>query len=201
MVAPMPRSAFVMVFAVFMAACASDPVLTSELEVSNPRDGLWQNAANAPIQFVLEQTWGVEDGEPEEMLARVGPLEVDASGNIYMLDSRAPMLISWDASGNHRWTLSAKGEGPQEFQSAWSMIFDGQSSLYVFNQSGSRIDRISSDGEFLDSFTTESLGLPRLGGIGMPSPDVIVASETLPVPNPRLLKSERCCLTDSGVRS
>jgi hypothetical protein len=147
--------------------------------VDNPRYGAWQEAEEPPLRFVLEQTWGIEDGEPEDMIARIGPFQVDVSGNVYLLNGREGTLRSWDAEGDHRWTASGKGEGPGEFQQAYSMIYDGDSSLYVFNQSGSRIDRFSTSGEFQESITTESLGLSRLAGIGMLGPDMMAASETL----------------------
>lgn len=178
MVAMMPRFVLPVLFALILFGCASDPSPTpTDRFVNNPHDGLWQNAENAPIRFVLEQTWGVEDGEPEEMLARIGRIEVDTDGNIYLLDGQAATLMSWDAEGNHRWTLSGKGEGPGEFRYAYSMVYDGNESLYVFNQSGMRIDRFSTDGVFQESIPTESLGFTSLGGIGMPAPDVLVASE------------------------
>ncbi len=154
----------------------SDGELNST-DVHNPRLGIWQDAAEPPVRFVLEQTWGVEDGEPEDMIARIGRIVVDQAGNLYSLDGQSATLTSWDSEGQHRWTLSGEGEGPGEFRYAFSMVHDGDGSLYVFNQSGTRVDRFSTEGQFLESTPTESVGYGSLGGIGMPSPDVLVASE------------------------
>lgn len=173
---------FIALFSLFLVfvGCsenASDMMDTSR--VDNPHHGDWQDAETPPIRFVLEQTWGVEDGEPEEMLARIGRMEIDAQGNIYMLDGQAGTLASWDAEGNHRWTIAGKGEGPGEFQYAFSMVFDGAESLYVFNQSGSRLDRFTTSGEFQESTNTESFGFSSLNGIGMLDANRMVTSETL----------------------
>lgn len=156
---------------------ASDVMETSR--VDNPHHGDWQGAETPPIRFVLEQTWGIEDGEPEEMLARIGQMEIDAKGNIYMLDGQAGTLASWDAEGNHRWMIAGKGEGPGEFQYAFSMVYDGVETLSVFNQSGSRLDRFTTSGEFQGSTDTESFGFSSLNGIGMLDANRMVTSETL----------------------
>lgn len=173
----MKKHSYLLLIGSLIAGCASEHANDIGLsEVDNPHDGLWQDAPDVPFRFVLEQTWGVEEGPEEFMFNGIGALQIDSAGNIYHLDSRASKLSSFDALGNHRWSTGREGDGPGEFKQAYSMVLDGGEYLIVFNQLGHRIDRFDLDGSYIDSRLSVSLDQTMLGSIGMLNAATLVTS-------------------------
>ena len=175
----MRKYGYIFLVGSLIAGCASGPVHeTGWSQVDNPHDGLWQDADEVPFRFVLEQTWGVEDGPDEHLLSRIREIQVDDDGNIYILNNGAGELSSFNAQGGHRWTVGRIGQGPGEFRRVSSMIYDGSEHILIFNQSGSRIDRFTLEGEYVDSHATERLGHSSLRGVGMLNAETIVAKDS-----------------------
>ena len=175
----MRKYGYIFLVGSLIAGCASGPVHeTGWSQVNNPHDGLWQDADEVPFRFVLEQTWGVEEGPEEFLLSRIWEIQVDDDGNIYILNNGAGELSSFNAQGGHRWTVGRIGEGPGEFHRVSSMIYDGSEHIFIFNQSGSRIDRFTLEGEYVDSHATERFGHSSLRGVGMLNAETIVAKDS-----------------------
>jgi len=162
-----------------LSACQTKDQVSESDPSINPAYGIWQDAEESPISFVLEQTWGVKDGTETEMLGRIGAVQVDAEGNIYFMDYQSWQLSSYAADGSHRWSTGNEGDGPGEFKQAFSFVSDHEEYLYVANQSGRKIDRFSFDGQFVSTFSTEEIGFSRLGLVGMLDPRTMVASESV----------------------
>ena len=144
--------------------------------VANPKDGLWQDAPEHPFSFVLEQTWGAEDGPDEQLLPSFSSFIADKDGNIYFYDRSASQIVSYDEEGNHRWSKGRKGEGPGEINSIYGMVYDPIGYLYLFNQRGRRIDRFTLVGEYVDNVLTETMGLSTLFAVDMLDEHTLVAT-------------------------
>jgi len=106
----------------------------------------------APLQFELEQTFGVADAPEEAMLAGTSSVVVDADGVVYLLDRGNHRLVAFNPDGSVRWSQGREGEGPGEFQNAFGLVPGPENDLLVVNQSGQRWERWSYDGELLASY-------------------------------------------------
>jgi len=106
----------------------------------------------APLQFELEQTFGVADAPEEAMLAGTSSVVVDADGVVYLLDRGNHRLVALNPDGSVRWSQGREGEGPGEFQNAFGLVPGPENDLLVVNQSGQRWERWSYDGELLESY-------------------------------------------------
>jgi hypothetical protein len=152
------RTRILFLTALLIASCSADGVQTGVVEIHNPHDGIWQDAPEVPFRFVLEQTFGVSEKPEKAILAGVGPTIVDDDQNVYVFDSRASNLVSFDRNGSFRWRAGSAGEGPGEFNLAFGgMIADGEGLLYILNQRWTRVDVFDTSGTFV---TTR--GLDRL---------------------------------------
>jgi hypothetical protein len=174
------RAVFVASIAVLALACGSRAPEAGLVKV-NPHDGLWQEAAEPPFRFVLEQSFGGDGvGDPGAMLIQIGQVAVDGDGNVYLYDLRAPRLVSYRADGTLRWSMGSAGAGPGEIDSPQALLFDGERLLYVSNQRGRRMDRFTVDGSFVDSHESTAIGS---GGtilpVGFLSADTLVVSEPI----------------------
>lgn len=159
-----------------VVGCGGNATESTSSHVSNPKDGSLQNEAAIPFSFVLEQTWGEEDGADEQLLPAISSLSVDRDGNIYLYDRRAEQLLSYDSQGAHRWTVGTKGEGPGELNNVYGVVYDAAGYLYLFNQQGTRIDRFTLDGAYVDNQLAEPLGYSMLFGIDMLNATTLLAS-------------------------
>ncbi len=113
----------------------------------------------APIQFELEQTFGVENEPEEAMLARLRGLVMDAEGRVYVLDHGNNRLVAFNPDGSLRWSAGREGEGPGEFSNAYGMAGDGDGRLYVSNQMNGRIDAWTTEGTFVESVNLSEMEL------------------------------------------
>ncbi|NBB99843.1 MAG: hypothetical protein GVY15_03160 [Bacteroidetes bacterium] len=107
---------------------------------------------DAPLQFELEQTFGVADAPEEAMLAGTSSVVVDDEGVVYLLDRGNHRLVAFNPDGTVRWSQGREGEGPGEFQNAFGLAPGPEGDLLVVNQSGQRWERWSFDGELLESY-------------------------------------------------
>ena len=107
---------------------------------------------DAPLQFELEQTFGVADAPEEAMLAGTSSVVVDDEGVVYLLDRGNHRLVAFNPDGTVRWSRGREGEGPGEFQNAFGFVPGPADDLLVVNQSGQRWERWSYDGELLESY-------------------------------------------------
>jgi len=106
---------------------------------------------DAPLQFELEQTFGVADAPAEAMLAGTSSVVVDDEGVVYLLDRGNHRLVAFNPDGTVRWSQGREGEGPGEFQNAFGLAPGPEGDLFVVNQMGQRWERWSFDGELLES--------------------------------------------------
>jgi len=72
--------------------------------VTNPERGLWDDEQAEPVRFVLEQTFGTDAGADETVLGnpvRID-IDVDATGNLYVLDGQRNRIVAFAPDGSVR---------------------------------------------------------------------------------------------------
>lgn len=127
--------------------------------VTNTGTRVWDDHDAAPIQFTLEESFGAENEPEEAMIATVRGIVVDAAGIVYVLDQGNNRLVAFNPDGSLRWSVGREGEGPGEFNGAFGMVSDGDSTLYISNQRSTRIDAWSTDGTFIESVNLSEMEL------------------------------------------
>ncbi len=106
----------------------------------------------APVRFELEQTFGVLDEPEEAMLAGTTSVVVGNDDVVYLLDRGNHRLVAFNPDGTVRWSEGREGEGPGEFQNAFTAAPGPADDLFVVNQSGQRWERWSHEGELMESY-------------------------------------------------
>lgn len=157
----------------FFIGCNSDDA-SFEMSVS---DGVQyaQNSGSAesipsgvlPVQFELEQTFGANDSPPEAIFNTIWDLDVDANGNVYVLDWPEARIVAFAPNGDVRWTINRQGEGPGDLQQSGSIALTPDGRLLVSNQADTRIDVFQAeDGAYLEThpFDHEDIGRSSIVG-------------------------------------
>lgn len=118
--------------------------------VSNPNVPLY-----GIIEFVLEEDLNINNDEDENSIFyRVGDIEVDSEGNIYVLDAGNFRVQKYDDKGLYLQTIGQKGQGPGEFQNPLSLFIDSLENLFVLD--GREIDVFKKRGVFDRSIILET---------------------------------------------
>ncbi|MDX2208714.1 MAG: 6-bladed beta-propeller [Gemmatimonadales bacterium] len=97
-------------------------------------------AAGLPVRedtVIGEVRIGRLDGSDEESFGDIRGMEVDADGQIYLLDYQASEIRVFGADGGYLRTITTRGEGPGEISRANGIAFDQEGRLWV-NDHGKR---------------------------------------------------------------
>jgi hypothetical protein len=98
----------------------------------------------------LEEDLIIGNEEDENyMFYRVRDIEVDAEGNIYVLDAGNYRVQRFDKNGAYLQTIGKKGQGPGEFERPNNLFIDAQNNIYV--SEGRKIQIFNNPGEFIKS--------------------------------------------------
>jgi len=119
--------------------------------VTNPERGLWDDGWAEPVRFVLEQIFGTDAGADETVLGdpwRID-IDVDASGNLYVLDGQRNRIVAFAPDGSVRWTAGGEGQGPGELRTAVGIAVDDAGVVAIDNQGWTRLDLFDASGRFL----------------------------------------------------
>lgn len=101
---------------------------------------------------------GVAEGRPEVEFASVADLAVDASGNMYVLDSQKLAVFRFDAAGRFLGAIGRPGQGPGELASGTGVAVRGRE-VAVHDPRNGRISVFGTDGSFVREVRTEVTGL------------------------------------------
>ena len=151
---------------------SSDPQWTGSIEVrsgvtyvENPESGLWDSVSE-PIRFELEQLFGADSAPAEAILGNIAGLVIDNDRNVHVYDGQAGQLVSFAPDGSLTRRSGSRGEGPQQFNDARGIAFDGNDTIYVLNQAGTRLDLWGTDGRHRSTRPLEESGVMRawMGG-------------------------------------
>ncbi|MEX0720020.1 MAG: hypothetical protein WD059_05080 [Balneolaceae bacterium] len=147
---------------------------SSGIYVDNPEYGIYQQEPSPPFSFELVDT--ISPDLPEHfILSGFSELLTDPDGNIYFMDAQQNKLISLSSDGALRWMTGEEGRGPGDFESAYSMITDGNQ-LYIGNMQGARLDVFSYAGDFQKSYNlAEKVSFGTLWGF-LSTGEIIIAA-------------------------
>lgn len=176
------KSLLTVILTLLSVACSQQRE-TGEKEdvVQNPTYGEWQDREQPPIRFELDQTYGSEKDEDGFMFSSsggiVGPV-ADGVGNIYVLDRVQSKLLSFDPDGKLRWQTGQEGKGPGDFFKVRGIAIN-DSSLYLDNVEGTRIDQYDLKGTFIRNMSLASEDLSLMNVEGFLSNSLLVTSSTI----------------------
>jgi hypothetical protein len=133
--------------------------------IKNPAEPLY-----GEISFELEEDLSIGNEEDENYLFyRVGDIQVDTDGNIYVLDRGNHRLQVFDKDGKYLRTIGKKGQGPGEFNAPRGLQLDDETgnifvadyrsmTIIIFEKEGKYIDKDIHHAEFLNDFYLDSDG-------------------------------------------
>jgi hypothetical protein len=131
--------------------------------IKNPAEPLY-----GEITFELEEDLSIGNEENENYLFyRVGDIQVDIEGNIYVLDTGNHRLQVFDKSGKYLRTIGKRGQGPGEFNTPTSLQLDDETGnifvkdnmlrkIIIFEKKGKYIDKDIHLFELLNYFYLDS---------------------------------------------
>jgi hypothetical protein len=101
------------------------------------------------LKLQPELTIGRENDPDKSMIFAIRSVQVDAAGNIYVLDDKIGLVKVYDPDGRHLRTIGKKGQGPGELQnpSVMTMTLDGH--LCFLDISNNRVSIFSLEGACL----------------------------------------------------
>jgi len=103
----------------------------------------------AICEFTEELSIGKGEGSEEQLFTSVYDIDVDADGNIYILDMRAAQVRVFDMKGRFLRSFGKKGQGPGEFQVPVYLEISPDGRLLCFDTIAFRLTYFSKTGEFL----------------------------------------------------
>jgi hypothetical protein len=125
------------------------------VHVRNPTAGLWDDAATPPIRFEPDGVYG----GPDSRLSSIAGAVVDRDGNLHVFDAIDAELVKLARDGSVMHRVGSAGSGATEFNGVRGIAYDGEASIYVVNQEGTRLDAWSIDGDHEGTMSVEELGL------------------------------------------
>lgn len=79
-------------------------------------------------------TLGVLDGKPHEMFGQISDIELDSSGNVYVLDGQYSEVRVFNSEGLFLYSVGSSGRGPGEFFMPQGMEVDSIGQVYVVDK-------------------------------------------------------------------
>lgn len=117
----------------------------------------------APISLEADLAIGVEDGDEKLMFGSVSRVDLDAKGNIYVLDYKFRRIVVCDAQGEFLRAIAVPaGQGPREATNLSGIAVTPGGTLFVNDMR--KVIVYGPDGQylrtFLVDFTISSIGCP-----------------------------------------
>ncbi len=136
-----------------LAEKADDSLQAGIPVINNPKSLALPDGRQRHLLFKEDLSIGVKEGEENYMFGERVELNVDAAGNIYVVDWDRKRIQKYDSSGRYLLTIGRKGQGPGEFVNVWRPEFDQEGNLYVVDIRQKRISFFSPSGKFLRQLT------------------------------------------------
>lgn len=155
-----------------------DTLPSGQVVVHNTEQPLWPDGSG--WQVVEELRIGTVEGNGPDLFGRIGSIETDETGRIYLLETQANEIRVFDSTGAHVRTIGREGGGPGEFNNPVHIQFGPDGNLWVVDPQNNRLSVFDTAGSYLE-------GRYALGGfIMIPWPGGFDASGHYyaPVPQP-----------------
>jgi len=140
------------------AEAAEEVLVNGVLHVRNgetPSEGI------ATIR--LQEVWRVGGDDEEHIFGVISDVQVDDSGNIYLLDMQLSQVCVYTQGGDFLRTLSRKGDGPGEVRQSSVILFLPDGNLGMVQTFPGKIIKVGKDGIPAGSFSP-GVGDPTQGG-------------------------------------
>jgi sugar lactone lactonase YvrE len=114
--------------------------------VHNEGVGRW--GATHPVGLDLVRTiGGLEESDPDLAFNDPYDIDVDSSGNIYVLDTANNRIQKLGPDGRFLKSIGRAGQGPGDLQAAFSIDIDPEDLLYVSEARNSRLQIFNTSGK------------------------------------------------------
>ena len=117
--------------------------------VLNPQKPVKLPGMPTTLKLTEDLCIGKETKDENYMFSRLGSIQVDDDGNIYVLDTKEILVKVYDKNGKHLRTFGKKGQGPGEFQLASRMYMAEREKLTFLDTGNKRFSYYSLNGECL----------------------------------------------------
>ncbi len=149
---------------VVTVACLRDVPAESRLRIEIDTVGHVQRIVSSgiPPQWTLSEVariGSVIDGPAA--FGRVRSIVLDGAGNVYVADEQAARIQVFDTTGQYVRTIGARGAGPAEFQTPYSLGWFGDT-LAVLDPRNARIGRFLRQGAWMGSWRWQPLSGPNI---------------------------------------
>ncbi len=95
-----------------------------------------------------------------------GGITLDASGNIYVVDSNNNRVEKFDSSGAYLSQFGSNGSGDGQFSSPSVIALDASGNIYVTDSGNNRVQKFDSSGAYLSQFGSGGSGDGQFNGPG-----------------------------------
>lgn len=124
----------------------------------------------APVSLKADLTIGVEDGDENLMLGSVSRIDLDANGNIYILDYKFRKIVVCDRGGRFLRAIAVPaGQGPREATNLSGIAVTPGGTVFVNDMR--KIIVYGPDGEYLRTFLIDYM----ISSIGCAGAEELVA--------------------------
>jgi hypothetical protein len=131
------------------------------LHVENPASPM-----RAQAEFAPSERWriGGDDEDEDEFFGVIMAIDVDAEGNVYLLDAQLHQVMIYDSQGEFLRSVGREGEGPGEFRRPGDMVLLPGGNIGVVQQMPGKIVMLTPEGEPIDNHPFPE---PKDGGTQM----------------------------------
>ena len=105
------------------------------------------NGEQAVWRVVERVRIGRLEGEGPEVFGRIGAVQLDGEGRVYVMDNHARELRVFDDRGAHVATIGRRGAGPQEFEYVAGLAWAPDGALWLVDAGNGRYTRLGPDGK------------------------------------------------------
>ena len=121
-----------------------DTLTSGEVVVHNEGTPLW--SPEEAWQVVEEFRIGSDTGEDAIIFGTIRSFDVDADGQIYVLDDQSQEIHVFDGDGTYVRTAGTQGPGPGEFENAGAVDISPNGEILVMEMPKGRLTVLGSDG-------------------------------------------------------
>ncbi len=143
-------------------AVTRDTLPGGVVRVRGPEGGTWTEETEWDLTELFRV--GAVEGEGPEVFGQVWAVEMDLTGQLYVLDRLAKEVRIFDQTGGFVRALGREGEGPGEFQNPFGMAWDSAGNLWIVDVRLRRYSTFSLDGQHLREYRR------TVGGYSWPWP-------------------------------
>jgi hypothetical protein len=148
--------------------------------VKNPKEPIYEATI---LELQEDLTISGSSDDEEQMFQNVHTLDIDAEGNLYILDEQAANIKVFDQNGNFLKTIGRKGQGPGEFGLPISLALTPDQQILVNEMGQRRLLFFDLEGNFLRQISLADMFLflgPMIASDGH-----LIAMHTVPGDKPQ----------------